>query len=152
MTLAWALLRPADDRRLTGTHRVRILLAGLLLCVLALPARAQNAITIVVNFGAGGSADRMARLVAPEIAEALGTQVVVKNTTGAAGAIGAAEVARARPDGGTLLLTTTGPMAIQPHFRADLPYRGGGFRAGLPARRRAGDDDGRPRQRAAQRA
>jgi tripartite-type tricarboxylate transporter receptor subunit TctC len=102
---------------------VRLLIAGLLLCALALPARAQTAITIVVNFGAGGSTDRMARLVAPEIAEALGTQVVVKNTTGAAGAIGAAEVARARPDGSTLLLTTTGPMAIQPHFRADLPYR-----------------------------
>ena len=52
-----------------------------------------------MNFGSGGSADRMARLVGPELAEALGTHVVVKNSTGAAGAIGAAEVARARPDG-----------------------------------------------------
>ncbi len=101
-------------------------LAGLLLLALTLPplrAQAQAPITIVVNFGAGGSADRMARLIAPEMAEAMGTQLVVKNTTGAAGAIGAAEVARARPDGTTLLLSTTGPMAIQPHFRADLPYR-----------------------------
>jgi tripartite-type tricarboxylate transporter receptor subunit TctC len=87
------------------------------------PARAQAPVTIVVNFGAGGSADRMARLVAPGMQEVLGTPVVVKNTTGAAGAIGAQEVARARPDGTTLLLTTTGPMAIQPHFRPDLPYR-----------------------------
>jgi tripartite-type tricarboxylate transporter receptor subunit TctC len=97
----------------------------LLLAALGLPlaAQAQAPITIVVNFGAGGSADRMARLMAPEMSEILGTQVIVKNTTGAAGAIGAAEVARARPDGSTLLLSTTGPMAIQPHFRADLPYR-----------------------------
>ena len=103
---------------------MRILLTWLLLAAFTLPAAwAQPAITIVVNFGASGSADRMARLVAPEMADALGTQVVVKNTTGAAGAIGAAEVARARPDATTLLLTTTGPMAIQPHFRTDLPYR-----------------------------
>lgn len=97
----------------------------LLLATLTFPlaAQAQAPITIVVNFGAGGSADRMARLMAPEMSELLGTQVIVKNTTGAAGAIGAAEVARARPDGQTLLLSTTGPMAIQPHFRADLPYR-----------------------------
>ena len=97
--------------------------AALLLLGLSLPAQAQSPITIVVNFGAGGSADRMARLLAPELSEALGAQVIVKNTTGAAGAIGAAEVARARPDGTTLLLSTTGPMGIQPHFRSDLPYR-----------------------------
>lgn len=102
---------------------MRFLLACLLLCASALPAWAQSTVTIVVNFGAGGSADSMARLVAPEMAEALSTQVVVKNSTGAAGAIGAAEVARSRPDGTTLLLTTTGPMAIQPHLRPDLPYR-----------------------------
>lgn len=103
---------------------MRNLLAGLLLSALTIgAAQAQSPITVVVNFGAGGSADRMARLIAPGMAEVLGTQVVVKNTTGAAGAIGAQEVARARPDGTTLLLTTTGPMAIQPHFRADLPYR-----------------------------
>ena len=102
-------------------HRALLLLAGLLLPLGA--AQAQAPITIVVNFGAGGSADRMARLMAPEMSELLGSQVIVKNTTGAAGAIGAAEVARARPDGQTLLLSTTGPMAIQPFFRNDLPYR-----------------------------
>ncbi len=99
-------------------------LVGMLLAALAIgSAAAQNATTMVVNFGAGGSADRMARLIAPEMAEALGTQVVVKNTTGAGGAIGASEVARARADGTTLLLTTSGPIAVQPHFRPDLPYR-----------------------------
>ncbi|MBX9752143.1 MAG: tripartite tricarboxylate transporter substrate binding protein [Roseococcus sp.] len=103
--------------------------ALLLLATLAMPpvapsaAQAQAPTTIVVNFGAGGSADRMARLLAPVMSELLSSQVIVKNTTGAAGVIGAAEVARARPDGTTLLLSTTGPMAIQPHIRSDLPYR-----------------------------
>ncbi|UPY35924.1 tripartite tricarboxylate transporter substrate binding protein [Sediminicoccus sp. KRV36] len=101
-------------------RRTLLLLAAL---TWPLAAQAQAPITIVVNFGAGGSADRMARLMAPEMSELLGAQVIVKNTTGAAGAIGAAEVARARPDGQTLLLSTTGPMGIQPHFRSDLPYR-----------------------------
>jgi len=100
---------------------------ALLLLALSHPAQAQAPITIIVNFGAGGSADRMARLLAPELSEALGAQVIVKNTTGAAGAIGAAEVARARADGTTLLLSTTGPMGIQPHFRSDLPYRAADF-------------------------
>jgi len=102
---------------------MRLLLSALMLAGLALPARAQSPITIVVNFAAGGSADRMARLLAPEMGESLGAQVVVKNTTGASGAIGALEVARSRPDGNTLLLTSLGPLAIQPHFRSDLPYR-----------------------------
>ncbi|MFC7476535.1 Bug family tripartite tricarboxylate transporter substrate binding protein [Dankookia sp. GCM10030260] len=106
---------------------MRKLLAGLLLLASTYPAMAQAPISLVVNFGTGGSADRMARLIAPELADSLGTAVVVKNSTGAAGAIGAAEVARARPDGTTLLLTTTGPMAIQPFFRPDLPYRPADF-------------------------
>ena len=104
---------------------MRSLLAGLALLALALPtpSRAQAPITIVVNFVAGGPSDLMGRLLAPELAAAMGTQVVIKNSAGAAGGIGAAEVARARPDGTTLLLSPIGAMAIQPHFRADLPHR-----------------------------
>nr|MCU0888248.1 tripartite tricarboxylate transporter substrate binding protein [Rubritepida sp.] len=67
--------------------------------------------------------DLMARLMAPELSAALGTQVVVKNSIGAAGTIGAAEAARARPDGQTVLLSPIGAIAIQPNFRSDLPYR-----------------------------
>jgi tripartite-type tricarboxylate transporter receptor subunit TctC len=101
---------------------LRSLLAALLLLLGAGGAQAQSAVTLVVNFAAGGGADRMGRLLAPEMAPLLGLPVVVKNTSGAAGAIGAQEVARARPDGTTLLLTTTGPMVVQPFFRSDLPY------------------------------
>lgn len=102
---------------------MRLVLAGLLTLALALPARAQVPITLVVNFVAGGPTDLMARLLAPELSAALGTPVVVKNSVGAAGTIGVAEVARSRPDGTTLLLSPIGAMVIQPHFRTDLPYR-----------------------------
>jgi tripartite-type tricarboxylate transporter receptor subunit TctC len=87
------------------------------------PAHAQAPITLIVNFVAGGPSDLMARLMAPELSAALGTQVVVKNSIGAAGTIGAAEAARARPDGQTVLLSPIGAIAIQPNFRSDLPYR-----------------------------
>jgi tripartite-type tricarboxylate transporter receptor subunit TctC len=100
--------------------RALVLALGLLA---ALPAHAQAPITLIVNFVAGGPSDLMARLMAPELSAALGTQVVVKNTIGAAGTIGAAEAARARPDGQTLLLSPLGAMVIQPNFRTDLPYR-----------------------------
>jgi len=98
-----------------------------MLLALALPASAQAPITIVINFVAGGPSDLMARILAPELSAGLGAQVVIKNSPGAAGGIGAAEVARARPDGQTLLLSPIGAMAIQPHFRADLPYRPSDF-------------------------
>jgi tripartite-type tricarboxylate transporter receptor subunit TctC len=106
---------------------MRTVIAGVLMLALALPARAQAPITIVVNFVAGGPSDLMARLLAPELSAALGSPVVVKNTAGAAGGIGAAEVARSRPDGTTLLLSPVGAVAIQPHFRADLPYKPSDF-------------------------
>lgn len=114
---------------------MRLLLAGAMALGLAgasaigfaLPAQAQASITVVVNFVAGGPSDLMGRLLAPELSAALGTQVVIKNSAGAAGGIGAGEVARARPDGTTLLLSPIGAMAIQPHFRTDLPYRPADF-------------------------
>lgn len=100
----------------------RIFTLCALALVLALPARAQAPITIVVGFTAAGPSDMMARLMAPELSTRLGAPVVVRNATGAAGTIGAHEVARARPDGTTLLMSPVGPMVIQPHFRRDLPY------------------------------
>jgi tripartite-type tricarboxylate transporter receptor subunit TctC len=105
---------------------MRWFLVGLMLLA-PWPALAQGTITLVVNFVAGGPSDLMARLLAPELSQALGAPVVVKNSVGAAGGIGAAEVARARPDGLTLLLSPIGAVAIQPHFRADLPYRPADF-------------------------
>src|SRR5450830_1496755 len=61
-------------------------------------------ITLVVSYPAGGGADLMARIVAPRLAEALGQTVVVDNKPGASGQLAASQVARATPDGSTLLL------------------------------------------------
>src|SRR6476620_9778683 len=63
---------------------------------------------LVVPFPAGGSADVQSRVIADELAKALGQPVVVDNRPGAGGNIGAAEAAHAQPDGYTLFLATTG--------------------------------------------
>jgi tripartite-type tricarboxylate transporter receptor subunit TctC len=86
-------------------------------------AQAPPQTTLVIGFPAGGASDIIGRIMQPVLAEALGTTLVIQNVGGAAGTIGANNVARARPDGATLLLTPAGPAVIQPHFRRDLPYR-----------------------------
>jgi tripartite-type tricarboxylate transporter receptor subunit TctC len=86
-------------------------------------ARAQSPVTIVVNFGPGAGNDVAARIAAAEFAQELGQPFVVKNSTGAAGTIGAIEVVRARPDGQTLLLSPIGPVTVQPSFMRNAGYR-----------------------------
>src|SRR4029079_16021290 len=78
-------------------------------------------IKLIVNYPPGGGADLMARLVSPRMAETLGQPVVVKNKPGAGGQIGAAEVARAAPDGYTILLDAAN-HAVNPSLYATLPY------------------------------
>ncbi len=82
----------------------------------------ERPITVVVPFPAGGGADIIARGIQLTLQEAIGGQIVVKNTPGAGGTLGAGEVARATPDGYTLLLSPLGPIVIQPH-RIKLPYK-----------------------------
>ncbi len=98
-------------------------LAVALLLGLGGAARAQSPVTIVVNFGPGAGNDVAARIAAAEFAQDLGGSFVVKNTTGAAGTIGAIEVVRARPDGQTLLLSPIGPVTVQPSFMRNAGYR-----------------------------
>jgi tripartite-type tricarboxylate transporter receptor subunit TctC len=80
-----------------------------------------KAITLVVSYPAGGGADAMARLIAPKLAEALGQPVVVDNRAGASGTIAAGLVARAAPDGTTLLLDASS-FAVNPALFQKLPY------------------------------
>jgi tripartite-type tricarboxylate transporter receptor subunit TctC len=78
-------------------------------------------ITLLVSYPAGGGADVMARLIAPRLSEALGQTVVVENKPGASGTIAAAQVARAAPDGSTLLLDASS-FAVNPALFDKLPY------------------------------
>src|SRR5437764_5867560 len=83
------------------------------------PARA---IKIVVPYAAGGLPDTMTRAVTPKLGDALGQPVVVENMGGAGGISGVTEVARAQPDGYTLLVADVGQIAINPHLFSKLPY------------------------------
>jgi tripartite-type tricarboxylate transporter receptor subunit TctC len=79
-------------------------------------------IQMVVPFGPGGTTDIMARLLADELGRQLGGSVVVINTAGAGGSIGMGNVARAKPDGYTVSMTTVGPLTIQPARRDNTGY------------------------------
>lgn len=92
----------------------------------ASPAIAQTPwptrpITLVVTYPPGGGADNMARLISPRMAEALGQSIVVENRPGAGGQIGAAYVAKAAPDGYTLMLDASS-FAVNPSLYPKLPY------------------------------
>lgn len=110
-------------RRLALTRRH---LLGATAASLALPAWAADIaggkpITLLVSYPAGGGADVMARLIGPRLAEALGQPVVVDNKPGASGTLAAGQVARATPDGSTLLLDASS-FAVNPALFAKLPY------------------------------
>jgi tripartite-type tricarboxylate transporter receptor subunit TctC len=79
-------------------------------------------VTLVVPFPAGGNADVLARALAAELSEQLGQQFIVDNRTGAGGNIGGAAVAKAAPDGYTLMFGTPGPIATNKLMYKSLPY------------------------------
>lgn len=89
----------------------------------ATPSLAQEypsqPIKLIVPFAAGGTTDLLGRLVAEGLSSRLGQTVVVENKAGAGANIGSAEVARAKPDGYTLLMATPGPLAINQYVYAN---------------------------------
>jgi tripartite-type tricarboxylate transporter receptor subunit TctC len=117
----------------TGSRVSRILVGcfGMLVAALTTQLAAQpNAtttawpakpISLIVTYPPGGGADAMARLIAPKMSEALGVQVVVENKAGASGQIAAAMVAKAPPDGYTLMLDASS-FAVNPALYSKIPY------------------------------
>lgn len=106
---------------------MRILRFLLLALSVSAPAWAQPAypskpITLVAAFAPGGATDTAARIIAKELAIELGQPVVVDNRAGAGGAIGALSVARAAPDGYTLLLGTGSELVVLPAVKSKPPY------------------------------
>ena len=104
--------------------KLKLLLA--LLAALPGVAMAQaypsKPIRMIVTFAAGGGADFVGRAIAPKLGEALGQPVVVENRPGANGALGADAVAKAAPDGYTLLLGAAGTLVVAPHLGASMPF------------------------------
>ena len=101
-----------------------------LLCVLCVSAFTQSAfaqgfptkpIKIIVPFGPGGFTDVAARILQKELAPAIGQPVIIENKPGAGSTIGTAEVARAAPDGYTLVMISTAHV-ISPHLYKAMPY------------------------------
>jgi tripartite-type tricarboxylate transporter receptor subunit TctC len=104
----------------------RCLLAILAALILSASASAQSypsrAITLIVPFAPGGPADFIGRLIGQKLSEELGQQVVIDNRSGANTIVGAQAVARAKPDGYTLLLAIDGTLVMNPYLYPNLPY------------------------------
>lgn len=83
----------------------------------------ERPVRIVVPFAAGGTTDLSARIIAEALTRSLGQTFVVDNRAGAGGNIGAAEVAKAKPDGYTFMMGTPGTQAINQYIYSKMPYR-----------------------------
>jgi tripartite-type tricarboxylate transporter receptor subunit TctC len=110
-----------------GLRRTARLLFALAALSTAAGAAAQGAypnrpITIVVGFSAGGTTDIIARLLSDELRKGLGQPIIIENKPGAGGNIGADAVAKAKPDGYTLLMGSVGPLAINASLYKHMPY------------------------------
>jgi tripartite-type tricarboxylate transporter receptor subunit TctC len=79
-------------------------------------------VKMIVGFPPGGSNDQVARIIAPEMAKALGQPVVIENKPGANGVLAAAAVARAAPDGYTIFMTTNSSMSAAPYLLKSISY------------------------------
>jgi len=112
---------------MTARRMVVSLGIALIIALAGAEARAQDGypskpVRIIVSFAAGGPTDQVARIMSAKLTELLGQTFLVENRTGAGGNIGAAEVAKAPPDGYTLLMATVSTHAINPGLYKNMPY------------------------------
>ena len=125
-------MRSTDLNRLGSRWLVAGVVLALAQCLLMAHVSAQTSnahasypdkpIKMIVPYVAGGAADITARLVAQSMSESLGQTVLVDNRPGANGNIGSDMVAKAAPDGYTLLLTASGPLVINPVLYKKVPF------------------------------
>jgi tripartite-type tricarboxylate transporter receptor subunit TctC len=128
--LFWNQLSSNDNRR----HLMKKITRHTALTIMALTAAAlcfnahakgpfpERTVTLVVPFGPGGPTDALARIVAEGMSRHLGQTVVVENVSGAGGTLGSARVARAQPDGYTILIGNTGTLAGSQGLFKTLPF------------------------------
>lgn len=113
-------------RRAVIRHALVAALGAALLATGTVPGGAQDypnrVITLIVPFPPGGGVDVMGRIVADKLSQALGKQVIVENRAGAGGIVGTRQVARAAPDGYTLLLGHSGTLGINPTLYKNPGY------------------------------
>ncbi len=102
--------------------------SAMTLCLMLAAASAQaqiwpaKPVRFIVPFPPGGGTDVLVRTIAPKFSEGLGQQVVVDNRSGAGGMIGVELAAKSPPDGYTLVLSTPGPVSINPNLYARMAY------------------------------
>jgi tripartite-type tricarboxylate transporter receptor subunit TctC len=109
------------------SNRIAIRALAALVCILAATGAhaagyPERVVTLVVPYPPGGGVDAMARVVAAKLSDAFHQQVIVDNKPGAGGTLGTRAVARAAPDGYTLLLGHTGTISINPSLYAHAGY------------------------------
>ncbi|WP_234041097.1 Bug family tripartite tricarboxylate transporter substrate binding protein [Advenella mandrilli] len=94
----------------------------LTICSQAYASYPEKPITFVVGFPPGTSTDAVARILGESMGRKLGQSIIVENKPGVGGSLGVAQVAKAKPDGYTLVLSATAPMNINPHVYKSLTY------------------------------
>jgi tripartite-type tricarboxylate transporter receptor subunit TctC len=118
-----ACLTSGTGKERVVLFRLTVLLATLLFSMLGVaqpyPSRP---VRLVVSNAAGGPTDFVARVLAQRLSESLSQPVVVENRIGAGGIVGTDHVAKAVPDGYTLMVSAPGPLVITPHLNTKLPY------------------------------
>src|SRR5688500_15589553 len=117
----------SDARAPPGRQQMFVrILPALVVASLAFPAAAQNwperPVKIVVPFTAGGPLDMTARLLGERLAEKYKQPFIIENRPGAAGNLGTEAVARAAPDGPTLLMVLDTPLTVNPSLYGNLPF------------------------------
>lgn len=108
--------------KLSRRHALACAIASLLAAGAHAQAFPEHPVTFVVPFAAGSATDQLARALAQGLTQQTGQQVIVDNRAGANGFIGAQYVAKARPDGYTVFITTNTTHAANEHLFKKLPY------------------------------